>query len=69
MQSLSEREIQLIEKIRQFAPSQLAEIEDFIDFLGQRYLDRQLVMAAAKLSEPSLTEVWDNPEDDAYNDL
>ena len=28
-----------------------------------------LVTAAAKLSEPSLARVWDNSEDDIYNDL
>lgn len=31
--------------------------------------DASLVAAAAKLSEPSLAAVWDNSEDDIYNDL
>jgi hypothetical protein len=31
--------------------------------------DRQLVRAAMALSEPALTAVWDNPEDDVYNDV
>jgi hypothetical protein len=69
MEALSEQELQLIDKIRQFSPLQIAEIEDFIDFLSQRYSDRQLVAAAAKASEPSLAQVWDNPEDAAYDDL
>jgi hypothetical protein len=69
MQALSEQERQLIDKIRQFSPLQIAEIENFIDFLSQRYSDRQLVSAAAKASEPSLAQVWDNPEDAAYDDL
>jgi hypothetical protein len=30
---------------------------------------RDLVQAAAQLSEPSLAAVWDNPDDDVYNDL
>jgi hypothetical protein len=30
---------------------------------------RQLVEAAGRLSEPALAAVWDNPEDDVYNDL
>lgn len=30
---------------------------------------RELVQAAAQLSEPSLAAVWDNADDDAYNDL
>ncbi|NET35567.1 MAG: hypothetical protein F6K19_26680 [Cyanothece sp. SIO1E1] len=33
------------------------------------YADRALVNTVARLSEPSLTKVWDNPEDDIYNDL
>ncbi|WP_121969450.1 hypothetical protein [Leptolyngbya sp. BC1307] len=31
--------------------------------------DALLVASAAKLSEPSLATVWDNSEDDIYNDL
>lgn len=31
--------------------------------------DRALVNAGAQLSEPSLASVWDNPEDDIYNDI
>ncbi|PZO22746.1 MAG: hypothetical protein DCF25_02200 [Leptolyngbya foveolarum] len=31
--------------------------------------DAVLVQAAAKLSEPSFASVWNNPEDDVYNDL
>ncbi|MGB3295920.1 MAG: hypothetical protein WBB01_23300 [Phormidesmis sp.] len=31
--------------------------------------DALLVTSAAKLSEPSLATVWDNSEDDIYNDL
>ncbi len=69
MQVLSEQELQIIDKIRQFSPSQVAEIEDFIDFLSQRYSDRQFVTAAAQAAEPSLAQVWDNPEDAAYDDL
>jgi hypothetical protein len=69
MQVLSEQERQLIDKIRQFSPLQIAEVEDFIDFLSQRYSDRQLVAASAQASETSLAQVWDNPEDAAYDDL
>lgn len=31
--------------------------------------DRRLVEAAMIVSEPSVTAVWDNAEDDVYNDL
>ncbi len=30
---------------------------------------RELVEAAARLSEPSLAAVWDNSDDDVYNDV
>jgi len=59
----------LIDKIRALPPEKVAEVEDFVDFLRQRSLDRQLVAAAAKLSEPSLAAVWDNPEDAVYDRL
>lgn len=35
----------------------------------QDYQDGALVMAAAQVSEASFAEVWDNPEDAAYDDL
>jgi hypothetical protein len=59
----------LLQKIRALPPQRVAEIEDFIDFLHQRETDRRLVDAAAKLSEPSFQEVWDNPDDAVYDDL
>jgi hypothetical protein len=59
----------LIDKIQALPPEKVAEVEDFVDFLRQRNLDRQLVAAAAKLSEPALAAVWDNPEDAAYDRL
>ncbi|EKV01315.1 hypothetical protein Lepto7375DRAFT_3478 [Leptolyngbya sp. PCC 7375] len=31
--------------------------------------DATLTYSAMKLSEPSFARVWDNPEDDIYNDL
>ncbi len=31
--------------------------------------DCTLVTNSTRLSEPSLAKVWDNPEDDIYNDL
>ena len=59
---------ELIEKIKGLPPEHIAEVEDFVDFLSQRD-DRRLVRAAAKLSEDSFREVWDNEEDAAYDSL
>ncbi len=58
----------LIEKIKQLPRQRLAEVEDFVDFLSQRE-DRKLVQAAAKLSEQSFEQVWDNDEDAIYDEL
>jgi hypothetical protein len=37
--------------------------------IEQPYSDQSLVAAAAKAAEASFAEVWDNPEDAAYDDL
>jgi hypothetical protein len=64
-------EQRLIEKIRQLSSPRIIEIEDFIDFLYQRdnQSDANLTMAATKLSEASFSQVWDNSEDAAYDNL
>jgi hypothetical protein len=59
----------LIEKIRSLPPERIAEIEDFVDFLRARDADRDLTRAARAGSEPALAAVWNNPEDDVYDDL
>jgi hypothetical protein len=59
---------ELVEKIKSLPPERIAEVEDFVDFLALRD-DRRLVEAAAKLSEDSFREVWDNEEDAAYDRL
>ena len=59
----------ILAKIRDLPPDKVAEVEDFIDFLRQRQRDGQLTQAAAKLAENAFAEVWDNPEDAAYDQL
>ena len=59
---------ELIEKIKSLPPERLAEVEDFVDFIAQRD-ERRLVQAAAKLSEESFRQVWDNEEDSVYDQL
>lgn len=60
---------ELIEKIESLPPEKIAEVEDYVDFLRQRVLDQQLTRAAMKLSEPAFQQVWDNPDDAAYDQL
>jgi len=59
----------LMEKIRALPPERVHEVEDFVDFLKLRDEDRQLIRAAARLSEKAFNDVWDNPEDAAYDRL
>jgi hypothetical protein len=63
------REVVLIEKIRSLAPERVHEVEDFVDFLQLRDEDKRLIKEAAKLSEKAFHDVWDNPEDAAYDRL
>lgn len=65
----SSNEQRLLEKIRQLPPERISEVEDFIDFLYQRNADRSLTLVAAKLSEPVLNKIWDNPADSDYDNL
>ena len=62
------QEKELIAKIKNLPPDKLAELIDFVDFLAQRD-DRLLVEVAAKVSEPSFNQVWENADDAAYDQL
>ena len=60
---------ELIEKLEALPPERIVEVEDFIDFLSSRSADRRLTLAASQTAEPSLAQVWDNPEDAVYDQL
>jgi hypothetical protein len=60
---------ELLEKIKSLPPDKLAEVEDFVDFLRQRDVDRRLAHAASKLSEDAFRKVWDHPDDAEYDRL
>lgn len=57
----------LIDKIEALPPEQIAEIEDFVDFVSLRGKARALRRDFAAASEPSLAKVWDNQEDSIYD--
>jgi len=59
----------ILEKIRSLPPESIGLVEDFIGFLIQRGEDRILTQAASALSEAPFQNVWDNPEDTAYDRL
>ncbi len=60
---------QLFRKIQQLPPDKLAVVDDFVSFLESRSKKDRLVKSAAKLSEHSFQETWDNPEDAEYDNL
>jgi len=66
---VASNEHELWDKIRALPPDNVAEVEDFVDFLTRRGDNRELTRAAMGLSEDVLRRVWDNPEDAAYDQL
>ncbi|MDZ8261264.1 toxin-antitoxin system, antitoxin component, Xre family protein [Nostoc sp. ChiQUE01b] len=67
MQADSILEQRLLKKIRQLPPEKVLLVEDFIDSLDQQNTDHSLTFTAAKLSEPVLLKIWDNPDDAEYD--
>jgi hypothetical protein len=59
----------LIEKIKALPPERLDEVEDFVDFIASRALERSLARAAAANSAAVFAQIWSNPDDDAYDAL
>ena len=57
----------LFDKIKQLPPQRMAEVEDFVDFLRAREDEHLFTHAAAKASEASYAQEWDNDEDAAYD--
>ena len=59
----------LIAKMEALPADRLAEVEDFVDFIRSRELGQPLTRAATAASEPAFAAIWNNPEDDVYDDL
>ena len=59
----------LMDKIAALPTERVAELEDFVDFLSLRDRDRTLRAAVTNMSAPSFEAVWENPEDDVYDEL
>lgn len=59
----------LIDKISALPAERIAEVEDFVDFIGQREQEHSLLRAAASASAPAFAAVWSNPDDDVYDGL
>ncbi len=67
--STNQQERILINKIRTLSPDKITEVVDFVDFLTHKNRDRHLLQSSNKLAEDVFRKVWDNPEDDEYDNL
>ncbi|HOA06569.1 MAG TPA: DUF2281 domain-containing protein [Spirochaetota bacterium] len=56
------------EKINTLPEEAKAEVFDFIDFVIMKN-QKEEKLWMMKMSEKSLNKIWDNPEDDVYNEL
>ncbi len=59
----------LAEKIQTLSSEQIAEVEDFVDFLRLRAQARGLTRASAEVSAAAFEKVWSDPENDVYDAL
>ncbi|MBI3962030.1 MAG: DUF2281 domain-containing protein [Deinococcus sp.] len=69
MDTYSNQEQAILEKIRTLPPEKVAEVVDFVDFLCQQINERRLTQAAAALSARAFQAIWDNPDDADYDQL
>lgn len=56
-----------VAKLKQLPATELAQVNDFIDFLRIRAADRAMVRAAMQVSESRLDSVWNNALDADYD--
>ena len=65
----SDQEKIIIQKIRALSPEKVAEVVDFVDFISQKDQDRYLLKVGNMLAEDAFKKVWDNTEDEVYDQL
>jgi len=59
----------LFSKIAELSDERVAQINDFVDFIREKQADGDLKRDFLLASEPAFARVWDNEEDDIYNDV
>lgn len=69
MRLLEMSEPVVLEKLRHLPVEKRAEVVDFIDFLLARSRDEGMRLAVAQLNSAAFAKVWDNAEDDVYDQL
>ncbi len=69
MQSTDARRQNIVDKLRSLSPDRIAEVEDFVDFLRSRQVERELTKANTLLAEAAFRAVWENSDDADYDRL
>jgi len=70
MSSKKQADRDLAAKIRSLPPEKVAEVEDFVEFLRERSAgDAPHLASSMRMSERAFDEVWNNPDDAAYDAL
>ena len=69
MRLLEMSEPAVLEKLRHLPVDKRAEVVDFIDFLLVRSQDDGVRLGMAQLNSATFAKVWDNAEDDVYDQL
>ena len=59
----------IIEKLRLLPPERIIEVEDFVDFLHARDIERNLVKQAGQTSAAVFNSIWENADDSEYDRL
>ncbi len=59
----------LIKEIENLPETMAAEVLDFVRFLEYKKGGDEEKQWMLKMSEKSFGKIWDNPEDDIYNEL
>jgi uncharacterized membrane protein len=60
---------QVAHKLQTLSQERITEVEDFIDFLKQRDESLHLTQSAMNITEPLLSNLWNNTEDAEYDQL
>ncbi len=67
--SPNEQERFILTKIRMLPPDKVVEIVNFVDFISHKGRERQLLQVVGQMAEDTFKKIWDNSEDDVYDQL
>lgn len=65
---MADRE-QIIKRIEELPEELMDEISDFVEFVAARRADREFSSVVTRAQQDSMNDVWDNEEDEVWNDL